>query len=212
MKWLLRLDCKTISLNVQCDDSPTTGKVGEALTLSALITQNAECIAGGVLVTNVLSDGLELISYELSSPGGISDTDVVRIDRLDTGLLSRFPKLSKQDQYRISLSVIPRHGGQMTNRFAAVVFPFKPVYCEQVILVEDPCDKETAVLRAEVSPTGELTLVASGREGCRFVIESSTDLRNWIKLSEVGPTPTGERVPLVQQNSETRFFHLILKP
>ncbi len=210
--WLLRLDCQTFGLNVQCEDSPATGKIGEAITLSALITQNGECTAGGVLLTNSLSDGFELIGFELTSPNGASDTNQVRLDRLETGLLSRFPRLAKEDQFRISLTVVPRQGGRMTNRYSAVLFPFAPIHCEQVIVVENPCDKERVLLRAEVAPTGELTLIATGSAGCRFTIESSIDLHTWNKVSEVTPSPVGQRVVLTQPLVKASFFHLVLKP
>lgn len=176
--WLLRLsDCDTLGLNVLCNGTGIVGKVGEPLVLSAVITQNGECDAGGVILTNFLSPDLELQSFQLVSISGTHEAELVRQEAVSGGLVTRFAQLSKDDLYQLNLSVIPRAPGLLTNRYSLYFRPFRPqaLPCEQIVQVASPIFNLSSVL----SNSGDLHLTIAGGEGLALDLEISTDLKIW---------------------------------
>jgi len=156
--WLLRVtDCNNFGLNVICEDAPVTGRVGEPIVFSEAVTQNGECTLGGVLLTNLLSPGLELVSFELIPIGDLADPSTVRQEVIGNALVSRFADLGRGKSFRITITAIPRKGGTFLNK-ATLNYGALSFFCEQAVQVEGGNEAPT------LNPIPDLTIPENSPE------------------------------------------------
>lgn len=75
--WLLRNDCDSFSAHIWSEKTETDASIGDTIVLSSRIDSNGRCPAVGILVSNIVAQGFEILSTNLlSEPDGINTGEV----------------------------------------------------------------------------------------------------------------------------------------
>jgi len=204
-------DCNNFGLNVACDEPPSSGRTGEPITFSEIITQNGECTLGGVLLTNLFSPGTEITSYELIPLGELADPATVIQTVVGNVLISRFSDLGRGKSFRINITVVPRSGGRLVNH-AMMKYGALSFACEQSVQIDgtggETCQAGSVTMSSQLDDDGNVSLVLQGVIDCRTFLQSSTDLFSWTTDREVQVTVAGTKILLGKPGAQQKFYRV----
>jgi PKD repeat protein len=204
--WLLRNDCDYFGLTLTAWPEKIQGVAGQDLTLEYRLSASGACPARGVIVTNLVPAGLEIISVALRVEPEELDQGEVRQDgqMLRFGL-SRLPSASTAI---MEVTVRPRHGGSFRNETTCRV-NFRELQIKTQDLEIDGPGPELPPLRWEARAQG-LLLCVEKAPPCEARIEASDDLVHWVALG-APYVFQGERRCLdpVPWTTSFRFFRMV---
>jgi uncharacterized repeat protein (TIGR01451 family) len=186
--WLLRCSfCQLINLDVEVSDVPATVQVGDEFTYLVTVSNNGECAASATIVTNQLPAGLSLVSVSYNQ-GIAADyhpqdrTLVWRVGSVMSGT---------ENNAVISLTVRAVQAGafQGTSCGVANYERFDDSNCSTFDLtIQGTTAPQAPSLALLGSTYGLFQLRLAGDIGAIYRVETSSDLRSWISLTNApGP-------------------------
>lgn len=214
--WLLQVfECQEINVALNCLAPPPlpgavpdgqgripSGRVGQLMTNVTLVTQNGECTAGGVLITNALSPGLELISAEVMPTASWVPTNNYIVTLDGNSAIARFSEMPFSS-YHFRTVVVPTRGGWVTNVSTVRRGLATGASCSQQAFIAEPFQ-----LTARLAANGFLLLNVTGGAGHAFQIQSSTDLVDWQDVLQILPDRDPYAMPVAPPAGPMRFFRL----
>jgi uncharacterized repeat protein (TIGR01451 family) len=182
--WLLRANwCPDVGLGLQGIAEPEPAQVGQLLEYVVEIDRSGECVAAGVVVTNLLPAGVQFVSAQ-SEQGGWSYDPVARQVTFSVGHID----LHAEPTLRVW--VMPVTSGTITNLFGVRMNGRNLTSDPSLLLVtevqEGPPLTPNLKLKLAGSPAYELSL--SGVASVAYEVQTSVDLKTWSPLTNVlGP-------------------------
>ncbi len=206
--WLLGSGCDAFVASLECPDFSSEPEFGTCrpFKLSAKVSNNGECPAGGVTVTNVVAPGLEIIGTVVRTvPEGKATGFVKRDGQTVVYGIGTVPLATVVE---LETWVVAREIGSFSSTFSTVVNRRPGASCDQVVkVVESGCDCPSL----EISKTGSrLALTIRTRCPVETILQTSTDLVNWANSRTNNPGVAVEILPVEVSNADPlRFFRLI---
>ena len=186
--WLLRCSyCPLIYLILQNSGVPASVNVGDEFTYDLTVANNGECIASATIVTNRLPAGLGLIAVAYNQ--GIA----TEYNAEDRTLVWRVGSVvSGTGTHAIlSLTVRALQPGLFKDSACAVANYelFSESNCTEFNLrIEGTTPPEPPILIFLRMNYGSFQLRLTGQQGGTYRIQTSSDLRNWLSLTNApGP-------------------------
>jgi hypothetical protein len=188
--WLLRCpNCGDIDVAAEMDSPPNPVPAGAPITYVLRLVRSGECEALGTVLTDFLPPGFQFIGAqsELGTWSYDSATHEVifRLGHLPTGDVHQMP-------IEVSVDVLPTQSGTFTNS------AFVQIDGPEVTLDNNRAEAVTVVsggtsilgprLDLRVVADGGYELHASSQVGGTYALQYSTDLVQWLTLTNVaGP-------------------------
>ncbi|MCC7375252.1 MAG: PKD domain-containing protein [Verrucomicrobiales bacterium] len=206
--WLLRLwDCQSFGGHTANPVVDPGFVVGIPTTWQVEVTQNGECTLGGMIVTNLLSPLLELISFEVMPISRNADTNTVRSELLSNGIVHRFSYLPRGSHFAISITARPKRPGDIanTNSLSFGILS-RPDLVEHWTATGTPCQGPVQLSISRTSNGGRLIHI-DWPPGCSIVVEVSDDLLTWSPWFEPPSALTGTAEVALDRNSQPYQFY-----
>lgn len=205
-QWLLGYDCGYFDVFLTCPPSPLAGQVGQVLTIPLQLSATGRCNAEGVVLTNLLPAGLDLLEVRARSiPEGANQSRVYQQGGL---WVVRAGEMGRGSTLDVELDVIPRRGGSFSIAHTLGANNRAPLPCATAIQV-DARDCPPVQLRIEPQPDGTLRILWTGGEGCRAILERSGDLRQWHKLLEKETSATWQEAYLILPSEDLVLLRVL---
>ncbi len=217
--WLLRLyECQEVNPALACVPLPplpgavpdglgriASGRVGQPMTNTVRVTQNGECTATGVIVTEAYSPCVEVVSASLNSA---VDPSIYKLSIISNQVIVRFSQLISQANYELTTVTIPRVGGWITNRFFAARGVLPAQGCVDTAFIAGNTTPRPFALRINIDRNDQVHLIVLDGAGCTFQVESSSDLRSWHPVTSIRPSQDIYDVTVGPAAEDYRFFKL----
>lgn len=209
--WLLRLtDCSSIGGFVEAVDTPPGARLGQPLTLAVQVTQNGECVIGGVVLTNLFSPGFTLQTCEVLPLSDLADPSTVQVELASNRALVRFSRLGSANSFLVKITGIPRLPGEVVATHILHLGSVDRQPVQQIVPIERVVS-ENLTLSTQISPQGGLLLNIAGVPGSYVEIQESEDLQTWRTLRRVILTQPVECVPAGATAKQQHYFRIISK-
>jgi uncharacterized repeat protein (TIGR01451 family) len=206
--WLLRANwCPDVGLGLQGTAVPEPAQVGQLLEYAVEVVRGGECVAAGVVVTNLLPAGVQFVSAQ-SEQGGWSYDPVARQVTFSVG------HIDLHSEPTLRVWVMPVTSGTITNLFGVRMngrnLTSDPTLLLVTEVLEGPPLTPKLKLQLAGSPAFELSL--SGVASVAYEVQSSVDLKTWSPLTNVlGPAWSMTARPTSGGNSRL-FYRAKLAP
>jgi len=208
--WLLRLfECQELNAALNCLQPPPIN-VGDTVTFSITVSQNGECTAGGVVVSNVLSPQLLGVSAQVLSvlTGAPADTNVVQVTLTNNVAVARFAQLPGRADYEFDTMAIALRRGWITNSFTLTRGLYSGVPCSQVAFINGPACAPQTSMKVLLDTNNLVHVRISGGAGCTFQLQSSPDLQTWTDTLPVVPDTDPYDQPMGPPSDLRLFYRL----
>jgi hypothetical protein len=205
--WLLRNDCDYFGLTLSVWPENLDLEAGAVTTLSYHLSASGACPATGVLISNLVPVGIEIVSAELRfEPVDATEGEVRRDGQLLRFGMSRLPSATA---VLMDVKVRAPHGGTFTNTVAmrANFRSFQP------IAISIHVDGQTPALPSlRCAVQGDrLVLCLDEAPPCDARVEVSTDLQTWAPLGPSYLFDADEELQCldpITPNSLFRFYRM----
>jgi uncharacterized repeat protein (TIGR01451 family) len=200
--WLLGNECDNFAgiLDTVANEALPVQNICQPFTLTALVSNNGRCDAGGVVVTNTIADGLEIVSAFIRSvPEGANGGFV---EQRGQTLVYGLGRILQNTEVVLETTVRAVRAGMFSNRFA-LRSNYRAVEERRHIVEAQgaPGAPQRLILTRNAS---NLTLTATGGCGGGVRLQRSSDLRTWEDLPAAA-SPDRWTVPL---DETQRFFRI----
>jgi uncharacterized repeat protein (TIGR01451 family) len=195
------MPCSAFNLAVDIVGLPSNAQVGDTLTFTNVVQHGGECAANGVVLTNVLSSHERFVTAQTAQGtwryAPDSHTVIFQIGRMTSAA-----------RVETSITVNATTSGTMTNA-AHVQAPNSRTggTFEVTTLVAGP---SRPLLNLVPLVNGQYALQFTAEPGRNYRLQASTDLRNWIDLTNT--TSANLTVPLsapIGANFPHRFYRAV---
>ncbi len=178
-RWLLGFDCTYFDAFLTCPLGMTEANVGEVMTLTLKIAASGHCTPEGIVLTNLLPVGFDLVQVRTeSTPEGANEARWLKEAQMVT---VRVGEMALGSQIQIRLDLLPKVAGdfEILSSRSAVGLP--PDLCRNSVRVH-PHDCLPVELAIQWKADASLRLVWRGTLGCNAVLQRSVDLIHWEDL------------------------------
>jgi hypothetical protein len=198
--WLLGCaNCPTYALFLEGGESADPVSVGSVLTYTNLVLDTGECMGMGIVLTNWLPLGVQFSKAEVSQGYWREEDGVV------TWHVGHMTHLSTAE---LRITVIPQRPGMLTN-IACVRGYGEVLDAPNWLTIKTAVEGPPALWLQRVS-ANKYELGLLGKDAVSYDIEGSTDLRNWIWITNnTGPAWSMELTD--PQRFGRRFYRAIEK-
>ena len=179
--WLLRSNrCIDVGLGLQGIAEPEPAQVGQLLEYAVEIDRSGECVAAGVVVTNLLPAGVQFVSAQ-SEQGGWSYDPVARQVTFSLGHID----LHAEPTLRVW--VMPVTAGMITNLFGIRMNGRNLTSDPTLLLVTEVQEGPPLTPELKLQLAGSLAyeLSLSGAASVAYEVQTSVDLKTWSPLTNV---------------------------
>jgi hypothetical protein len=205
--WLLGNECDNFSGTSDCSANEDLGvqTVCQVFKISAKITNNGRCDAGGVIVTNTVPDEFEIVAANIrSDPEGASTGFV---NQRGNTIVYAPGKVAVNSTVELETWLRARRPGNFTSRFAFRANFREPTECLVPIHVNGSA-AGNARLEIRHGRAG-VALSLHDQCGSDAQLQTSTDLRSWTDFHPNSPDSSMETIPLpTPPDAPVRFFRL----
>lgn len=174
--WLIRCpSCNAINTRIESAGSADTARVGEPLSYELRVLHSGECEATGVIVTNKLPANVRFLRADAEQGTWREENGLV---------VFNLGRLAKSSITKMTITVMPLGPGELRILATVRINGPEPVIDDNVT---------EFLTRVEGSPLVSLSIVEleadrprlrlNGETGRSYRIQTSTDLSNWIELT-----------------------------
>lgn len=206
IKWLLGDQCQYFSATPDCsaNENLPPQSVCRPFKLSAVISNTGRCEAGGVIVTNTVAEGLEIVSTVIRRSNSVG-TNTGFVERRGRTVVYGLGTVRTNSPVEIETWVLARRPGEFTNQFVFRANSRPLEVCTSVVQVEGVAVADLRLEIVNTSPDPTLTL----RNGCGdTLLQSSTNLLDWTNYRT--NTAALETIPVALLTGDaSRFFRVV---